>query len=462
MTFDSRTLFEQSGDAMFVSELETARIVDANPAATRLLGYRRDELLEMVGRDLHPTDAGDVVRIHSGALNTGRDHRSRCARMQHKDGSIVYCDMVFTLFEEEGQGFYLVVARDISHLVQAERVREQRELRDRSLGRLVRYLGHDVNNPAAVLMANLDYLSNAVSRLPSHEVLDARHAVRDCQTSLQRILDSVQELQELRPDRPLGRTERVDLPQMCREALRLCQQNDVLLRVEELALLDTSRAELLEVLVDLVVQMGDVRSMRAYQVQGQHVVSVKGPAPDRSAVDDIFSATGRREVRLALLGGRAARLGAHLDIRQLEDGQRECRLSLPSVAATIEQFGRLLIVDDETTLLEALKRILSTHYEVHTAASGPAAWALIQRDDRWDGILCDMMMPGFGGAELHQRVRDLDPGLAGRMVFMTGATLRPADEDFLRKHDRHLRKPFKGKALLEYLKEHLAPAISQG
>ena len=73
-----------------------------------------------------------------------------------------------------------------------------------------------------------------------------------------------------------------------------------------------------------------------------------------------------------------------------------------------------------------------------------------------------MMMPGFGGAELHQRVSALDPGLAARMVFMTGATLRPADEDFLQKRDRHLRKPFKGKALLQYLKEHLTPAISQG
>ena len=79
MNFDSRTLFQQSSDAIFISELDTARIVDANPAATHLLGYSREELITMVGRELHPADANQVVGLHSKALNAGQNHRARCA-----------------------------------------------------------------------------------------------------------------------------------------------------------------------------------------------------------------------------------------------------------------------------------------------------------------------------------------------------------------------------------------------
>ena len=77
--------------------------------------------------------------------------------------------------------------------------------------------------------------------------------------------------------------------------------------------------------------------------------------------------------------------------------------------AHAKPFGRWRVVDDDTTLLEDLERILTPHDAVHTTASGPAARALIQRDDRWEAILTDRGMPGFGGAEWRPRVNTPDP-----------------------------------------------------
>ena len=41
----ARALFEESGDALFLFEPETDRLLDVNPVAERLSGYQRTELL---------------------------------------------------------------------------------------------------------------------------------------------------------------------------------------------------------------------------------------------------------------------------------------------------------------------------------------------------------------------------------------------------------------------------------
>jgi PAS domain-containing protein len=50
-----RSLFESNHDAVFLVDLETYRIVDANPAAGRIYGYRRDELLQLRHLDCRPS-----------------------------------------------------------------------------------------------------------------------------------------------------------------------------------------------------------------------------------------------------------------------------------------------------------------------------------------------------------------------------------------------------------------------
>ncbi|HUR29346.1 MAG TPA: response regulator, partial [Planctomycetota bacterium] len=38
----------------------------------------------------------------------------------------------------------------------------------------------------------------------------------------------------------------------------------------------------------------------------------------------------------------------------------------------------------------------------------------------FDGVLCDLRMPGMGGAGLHDLLRDAQPAVLARTVFVTG------------------------------------------
>ena len=62
----ARDLFEAIDDAVFVHDLD-GRILDANPAACRRLGYSREELLNLTTRTI---DAPDFAVNYEERLNT--------------------------------------------------------------------------------------------------------------------------------------------------------------------------------------------------------------------------------------------------------------------------------------------------------------------------------------------------------------------------------------------------------
>ena len=55
-------LFESSQDAIFIADAETGMIVDANPAAARLMVLPRERLIGMHQSELHPADLAERVR----------------------------------------------------------------------------------------------------------------------------------------------------------------------------------------------------------------------------------------------------------------------------------------------------------------------------------------------------------------------------------------------------------------
>jgi putative two-component system response regulator len=78
--------------------------------------------------------------------------------------------------------------------------------------------------------------------------------------------------------------------------------------------------------------------------------------------------------------------------------------------------SRILVVDDEETIRQAIARFLQERgYDVHVCGSGPAALALLEHE-RFVVMLCDVRMPGMSGLEVVPRARALDHDLAVLML----------------------------------------------
>ena len=108
-----------------------------------------------------------------------------------------------------------------------------------------------------------------------------------------------------------------------------------------------------------------------------------------------------------------------------------------------ERRPRVLVVDDEDLLRRSLVRTLSRQFDVTAAASAEDAQHLLAADDPVDVILCDLMMPGMSGMAFARWLQGARPGLATRMIFMSGGAFTPESREFLAANQRPaLEKPF--------------------
>jgi PAS domain S-box-containing protein len=112
--------------------------------------------------------------------------------------------------------------------------------------------------------------------------------------------------------------------------------------------------------------------------------------------------------------------------------------------------GRLLIVDDEVELLTTLCNLLSERgYETAGCTSGKDALDMLKEQD-FDLLLADLMMPDMDGIALVRAALDIDPQLVG--IIMTGqGTVQTAVEAMKSGALDYILKPFKLHALLPAL-----------
>jgi len=105
--------------------------------------------------------------------------------------------------------------------------------------------------------------------------------------------------------------------------------------------------------------------------------------------------------------------------------------------------GRILVVDDEAGLREALTAILSrAGHTVETQPDGVSALQLLEKDDTFDLLVADLRMPGMDGLELLRKVREKHPEID--FVAMTAYdTWETAVQAMRLGAYNYLRKPFR-------------------
>jgi len=143
----------------------------------------------------------------------------------------------------------------------------------------------------------------------------------------------------------------------------------------------------------------------------------------------------------------------HVDLPLIEEqrpaketGQKEQAASGPRKSL------RLLVVDDESILVELLTEFLKlSGHAADEARNGQTALALATAND-YDIILTDLKMPGLDGQGLYERVCKIKPHMARRFIFATGDLANPKTQTFFQTAGcPYLSKPFRLEAVLTLL-----------
>jgi CheY-like chemotaxis protein/two-component sensor histidine kinase len=145
--------------------------------------------------------------------------------------------------------------------------------------------------------------------------------------------------------------------------------------------------------------------------------------------------------------------GTTVRVRLPRSAQKASQPRGAGAAIRVRRSGRVLVIDDEPRILQIVERTLRRYHEVVIERDARDALARIERGERFDAIVCDVMMPNMTGMDFHAAV---PVPIAARIVFLTGGAFTDRTRAFLERIENvRLEKPFAAGDLLAAIDSRL-------
>ena len=126
--------------------------------------------------------------------------------------------------------------------------------------------------------------------------------------------------------------------------------------------------------------------------------------------------------------------------------------------------GRILLVEDEESVLEFERDVLSGAGAQVTTATSTDAMTTILAEQSFDGLILNGKMPGANSVqETHQWILDTYPKLSRHFLFTFSSLAEPEVRSFLEQHSvRFLVKPFQVSDLITSTRRLLVKSKTAG
>lgn len=192
-------VIRQTADCIFLVDLESTRVVEANPALGELLGYAPDEVGRLTLYDFvdhPPSDIDEKIE----RIKADRRHTIGERRYRKRDGSGSIMLVSVSLITYGGRDVMCVVSRDVTQMRRLEQQLVWSQKME-AIGRMAGGLAHDLNNLMTVVSACCDGLAlHGVNPQAESYLGDIRGAVTRG-GALTRKLLALGRRQELQPRR---------------------------------------------------------------------------------------------------------------------------------------------------------------------------------------------------------------------------------------------------------------------
>jgi len=493
-----RTILESIEEGCFETDIDGNLTFFSNPFLI-ILGYSRDELLGVnTAKYTSPDTAAKMKRITERLRETGKPENVTDYDVIRKDGSNVSLELSVSLRKDQ-DGLptgYRGVLRDVSERKQTEEEKHklenqlQQASKMESIGTLAGGIAHDFNNILMGIQGNASLMLLKIeSDHPNYE------KIKNIEKYVQNGTELTKQL--------LGFARRgkylikaTDLNEIIEKSSSLFARTKKEIRVhtelsEDLWTAEVDRGQIEQVLLNLYVNAWQAMStggdlylkteniildrsyLKPYKVEpGRYVkisVSDTGVGIDKETQERIFEPffttkeMGRGTgLGLASVYGIIKSHGGYINVYSEKEKGTVFTIYLPASekvapkeiesgpAAIIKGSGTILLIDDEKMILDVgIELLEELGYTVKSAMSGTEAIDVFKEErGKIDLIIMDMIMPGMGGGETFDRLKEIDPDI--KVLLSSGYSINGQATKILRRGcDGFIQKPFNMNQLAE-------------
>ncbi len=486
---------EQAAEAMFVIGVDR-KIQFVNPAMESIFGRPAREFVGVAPylENAAQTGAEEIWAVlEHGAVWSGRLTGKR------RDGTGLATDVTITpVRDAAGQiGSYLGVGRDVTReLVMEAQMRQAQKME--AIGTLAGGIAHDFNNILGAIFGftelALEAMKDRADAQPFlFEILKASERARDLVTQILAFSRQTGDATKLMQPRPIVREAlkllRASLPstiairesvtsdaivlgdpsQVHQVIMNLCTNAGYAMR-DTGGVLDVSLHEV-EIDEEFVSHYPDVRDGR-YVVLTVADTGPGIPPEVRDRIFDPFFTTKPKGegtgLGLSVVHGIAKAMGGVVTVESELGKGTEFSVYMPvaqgdEIPALPERPSeihggteRLLVVDDEETLMRVEKAMLEAMgYIVQGSTHSPSALEAFRRaPESFDAVITDYTMPNVTGYELARKLREIRVDIP---IILCSGYLDPNMEKAVRAAgiDAFVRKPVGRKELAQALRQAL-------
>lgn len=500
-----RKAFEGAPHGMAILRVD-GQLLNVNSNLCRILGYPREELIELNFEQLAYFGDRESYRSMSQRLITGElsNLQLELRLLDPQGNSIPVALSAALVFDINGDAEHMVahlvdltVQKKLEEEQRAHSARRRQAQKLESLGLLAGGIAHDFNNLLTSILGNVEL---AMMDIPRHS--PARDCLQDVQTSTQRAAELCNQMLAY-AGKGKFLVQPINLSELVWEMCRLLAPkipssvSTRYLLTESLPLIEADVTQIRQVVMNLLTNAIEAIEHRGGSITisteakpydertllelapeqrlepGNYVVlqvtdtgSGMPPETMTKIFDPFFTTkfTGRGLGLAAVLGIVKAHQGA-IHISSVLGQGTTVTVLLPAVGVSSEKAKNdavkgeneriILIVDDDKRVLKVGERILSrAGYTVITAEDGRLGLHLFrQRQNDIDAVLLDMTMPQLSGQETFKVMNELRPEVPVLLTsgYTSGDTLDGFTAD--RRPAGFIQKPYRPYELLKKIED---------
>ena len=473
-----RNLFNQAGEAVIVTAAGDLRILDLNQTAVHLLGLSHNEARERFLPSFCET-AGRAARPPGDSVEwVNRLCAQRTLRVLKNNGGATLSQVESSRIDYQGRAAFQFFFREVTDRDRLElQLRQAEKLSN--LGRMIPSVAHELNNPLSVIKGYLELIVAHHPITPQTRA-DLGKVVQECD----RAAKLVRQFLSFARDHP-ARREMVDVNTLIQRVADLRRSGLAAAGIEffmDLAPALPSTAADPDQVQQLIINLLNnalqalaaappPRTLRiATRMKDPATLLVlmedSGPGvpPElRSRIFEPFFTTkpegagtglglsiahnimaehhGRISCDASTLGGAAFHLEFPLvSVAPTAPAGETSPAPAPRPAPVS---ARVLVLDDEQFIADLLSEMLGVLGHQPVICLNPAAALDLLQTRPFDLVISDFRMPVMNGEQFHQALAQINPDLAGRVIFLTGDVVNEEARHFLASTGNpHLDKPF--------------------